>query len=175
MNEFIQLVSDEVIEGLNSIDTFQFEKMALEIAGTDNKIIGVAAGRMGYSLKGFIMRLSHLGYSAYMLGDTNLPRVNTGDLVIISTSSGETPSIKLFAEQAKNHGAQVCVVTASPDSTIGSLADVLLCYKNINSKQLMKTYHEQLTWLLYDAMSMLIFKAADKNKVFVENNHSILE
>ena len=175
MNNYMQVVMDEVLEGLSSIDNAQFEKMALNISGTKNKIIGVAAGRMGYSLKGFIMRLSHLGYSAYMLGDTNLPRVNEGDLVIIGTSSGETPSIKLFAEQAKDHGAQVCVVTASPDSSIGSLADSILCYKNITSKQLMKTYHEQLTWLLYDAMSMLIFKAADKDRVFVENNHSILE
>jgi 6-phospho-3-hexuloisomerase len=175
LNNYSQTIIDEITKGFNSIDNEKFEAMALNITNSKNSIIGIGAGRMGYSLKGFIMRLNHLGYQAFMLGDTNLPKVKQGDIIIVNTSSGETPSIKLFTKQAKSYGAQVCVVTANPTSTIGAMADILLCYKDIDSKQLMKTYHEQLTWLIFDAIAMLIFTASQKDKVWVENNHSILE
>ena len=37
------------------------------LSATNKSIFGLGAGRMGYSLRAFIMRLSHLGYNAYML------------------------------------------------------------------------------------------------------------
>ena len=64
-----------------------------------NSFVGLGAGRMGYSLQSFIMRLSHLGLKSFMIGDTTVPRINENSVVLINSSSGETESIKLYAQQ----------------------------------------------------------------------------
>ena len=48
--------------------------------GNDFNFIGLGAGRMGYSLRSFIMRLSHMGFQASMIGDTNVPRVTKSSI-----------------------------------------------------------------------------------------------
>ena len=44
---------------------------------------------MGYSIQAFIMRLSHLGYPAFMIGDMSLPRIGSDDLVIVNSILGK--------------------------------------------------------------------------------------
>ena len=130
---------------------------------------------MGYSVQAFAMRLSHLGFNSYMLGDTNLPKINAGDIVLVNSSSGETPTIVLLAKIAKNFNAKLLVITSNADSTLGQMADLKICYKPIASEQLMKSAYEQFTFLLFDHMADQIFKRTDNDKKWVENNHSILE
>ena len=130
---------------------------------------------MGYALRAFIMRLNHFGYLASMIGDTNVPRIGENDIVIINSSSGETPSIKLLSKQAKEVGSKLCLITANKDSSISKLADLTVTYDTPSSGQLMKTYHEQLTWVLFDCISQRIFDKAALVKSSVEKNHSILE
>jgi 6-phospho-3-hexuloisomerase len=175
MNTYFKYINSELNEGLAGVPEEQFDNVCKILASTNRPIFGLGAGRMGYSIRAFIMRLSHLGYPAFMIGDTNLPRIQRGDLVFINSSSGETPSIKLFAEQAKREGAKIVLVTAKNDSSIAKIADTSIYYKSIKSKQLMKTYHEQLTWLIFDAISMKVFDLKDLDRGWVENNHSILE
>ena len=57
-----------------------------------SKVICIGAGRMGYSVRAFSMRLMHLGYNSSFISDTNVSRVDKDTFVIISTGSGETPS-----------------------------------------------------------------------------------
>ena len=62
-----------IIEELSSISN-QFDYSQLEIVtdlfdrSDSKKFVGFAAGRMGFSLKAFMMRLNHLGYESYMIG-----------------------------------------------------------------------------------------------------------
>lgn len=175
MNKVFNNVLQEVTTGLNSVSSNDIEHFANLIGSCEGNIIGLGAGRMGYSLKGFIMRLSHLGKQAYMIGDTSLPRVKENDLILVNSSSGSTQSIYLFAKQAKDCGATIYLVTASPNSQIGKIADHVICYENLTSSQLMKTYHEQLTWLLFDGVSQLLFNIMGHSRAYVEQNHSVLE
>ena len=102
----LELIFNELRNINNSLDDDAAERMSREVIGCRGKIVGLGAGRMGYSLQAFIMRLSHLGYIAYMLGDTSVPRIGVGDLVLVNSSSGETPSVCLLAEIAKKKWRQ---------------------------------------------------------------------
>lgn len=168
-------IFDELQALWSSISSDDLKKIVQEIASCEGKIFCLGAGRMGYSIQSFSMRLSHLGYTSYMIGDTTLPRIEKGDLILINSSSGETQSIVLLAKIAKQHGGKIITISSREGSTLSKLADLRVIYKEINSKQLMKTAYEQFSFILFDKMAFDIFKVSGRTLDFVENNHSILE
>lgn len=146
-----------------------------QISKANGLIIGIGAGRMGYALQSFIMRLSHLGFSAYMIGDTSLPRIGRNDLVIVNSSSGETKSVSLLAEIAKSSGATIILITSNPASTLGKLSDLIITYEPIKSNQIMKSAYEQFSLLFFDHCCHELIDKMDLSVSHIENNHSILE
>ena len=74
-----------------------------KIIKCNGTIVGLGAGRMGYSLQAFVMRLSHFGYRSFMIGDTSIPMITEEDLIIVNSSSGNTKSIVLLTEIAKKN------------------------------------------------------------------------
>jgi len=140
-----------------------------------SEIVGLGAGRMGYSLRAFIMRLTHLGFAGYMIGDTNVPRVSASSIVLINSSSGETPSILLYAKQAKKAGAKLLLLTANPNSKIAEISDCIITIPNVCTEQLMKTIFEQYSFILFDYIASEILCKKSLDVSYVNNNHSILE
>lgn len=138
-------------------------------------IIGIGAGRMGYSLRAFIMRLSHVGYESYFIGDTTLPRIDEKSVVIINSSSGETPTNILYAQQAREAKSYIITITTNKDSTIAKLSDQLVIIPQMNSHQLMKTIYEQYTYLLLDYVAEQVVSELDLDRDIITHNHSILE
>ena len=141
----------------------------------NKKIICIGAGRMGYSVRAFSMRLMHLGFNSSFLSDTNVSRIDKNTLVIISTGSGETPTNILYANQVKNAGGVLCVITKNIHSSVGKLADYILELKCPPSVQPMKSLTEQYTYILFD---YIVYRLIEINK-FEESTllsmHSILE
>ncbi len=90
------------------------------------KILVMGAGRSGLVGKAFAMRLMHLGYNAYVLGETIVPRIGKEDIVIAISGSGRTRLIVTAAEAAKAVGATLIAITTYPDSPLGKLADVVV-------------------------------------------------
>jgi len=169
---------NEMTELYESLDEVKYKDFIGELKirkGIDKKIVGLGAGRMGYSLRAFIMRLGHIGYDATFIGDTVVPRVGSGDLVIVNSSSGSTPTIALLASQAKDAGATIISVCSSSDTPIGKLSSVCLTYGDFKSKQMMKTAFEQFTFVLFDAMAHDIVKDLQLDARWISYNHSILE
>jgi 6-phospho-3-hexuloisomerase len=138
-------------------------------------IIGIGAGRMGYSLRAFIMRLSHVGYESYFIGDTALPRINKNSVVIINSSSGETPTNIIYAQQAREAKSYIITITTNKDSTIAKLSDQLVIIPHMNSHQLMKTIYEQYTYLLLDYVAEQVVSELNLDRDIITHNHSILE
>lgn len=166
----------EIAQVYEKIDVAELKKAENLIFSHFNmQIVGVGAGRMGYSLQAFIMRLSHLGFNSYMLGDTTTPRIGEGDLVIVNSSSGETKSIVKYSEIAKSHGASIFVLTGGNNSSLERIADFTLRYDPIESKQLMKTVYEQFTFLLFDKIAESLAVKVPLTREEIYENHSILE
>ena len=148
----------------------------LEKSLQENKdIIGVGAGRMGYSLRAHIMRLSHIGYSAYFIGDTTLPRIDINSVVVINSSSGETPTNILYARQASAAGSFIITVTSDKNSTIAKLSDLVVETPSLESHQLMKSIYEQYSYILFDHVTESLVTNLELNRNIITHNHSILE
>lgn len=172
----MKTILSELTDMYQMVDPNELDDFCHELAvKLPTQVVGIGAGRMGYSLRAFIMRLTHFGFDASMLGDTNVRRIGKKSIVLINSSSGETPSNILFAQQAKNAEANVFTITCNKSSSIGLLSDNLLTLPTIESHQMMKTIYEQFSYLLLDyiAQRLCIIKKLDKN--WVSENHSILE
>ncbi len=69
------------------------------------------------------MRLMHLGFNVYVMGETINPAVGEDDLAIIISGSGSTALPVTVAEIAKKLGVKVLAVTSNPESLLGKAAD----------------------------------------------------
>jgi len=92
----------------------------------DKKVLVVGAGRSGLVGRGFAMRLMHLDFDVYVLGETITPAVGKGDLVLVISGSGTTTIPVAAAEVAKRVGAKVLAVTSHPESPLAGLADLVI-------------------------------------------------
>ena len=87
------------------------------------KVLVMGAGRSGLVGRAFAMRLMHLGFPSYVLGEVVTPAVGSGDIVFAISGSGRTELIVTAAKAAKRAGARIIAVTSHPDSPLGELAD----------------------------------------------------
>lgn len=130
------LIRDTVIEIVEfikrAIDVVRDEQVnamidkLVEVYKNKAKILVMGAGRTGLVGKAFAMRLLHLGYNVAVLGETIVPRIGNGDVVIALSGSGRTKLVVTAAETAKNIGAHVIAITSYPDSPLAKLADTLV-------------------------------------------------
>ncbi|MCY0867991.1 MAG: 6-phospho-3-hexuloisomerase [Desulfurococcus sp.] len=114
----IEIISDE--EKNRFIDTL------IEASKTGRKIFVVGAGRSGLVAKAFAMRLLHLVFNVYVIGETILTKSSPGDILVAISGSGQTKLVVSAAEVAKSVGVRVVAITTYPDSPLGKLADIVV-------------------------------------------------
>lgn len=84
------------------------------------------AGREGLALRGFAMRLFHMGLDAHVVADMTTPPVGPGDLLIVTAGQGWLPTAETFMKIAKEAGARTAIVTAQPSGRASKKADIRL-------------------------------------------------
>lgn len=113
----------------DAIDPSQIDRMAdvlVDLYHRKGKVLVMGAGRSGLVGKAFAMRLLHLGFNSYVLGETIVPSVSKGDVVVAISGSGRTGLIVEAADAAKKVGAYVIAITTYPDSPLGQVADLVV-------------------------------------------------
>ena len=121
---------DSVRESLARVDLDQVEKMVAEmLVSTDRRILVLGAGRSGLIGRAFAMRLMHLGFQVYVMGETITPSIGRGDLIIALSGSGTTKLVVTAAEIGKTVGAKIIAITSYTDSDLGKLADNIVLVK----------------------------------------------
>jgi len=121
---------ESVRESLSRVDLNQVEKMVGEmLASTDRRILVLGAGRSGLIGRAFAMRLMHLGFRVYVIGETITPSVGKGDLIVALSGSGSTKLVVTAAEIGKTVGARIIAITSYPDSDLAKLADHVVTIK----------------------------------------------
>ena len=118
-----QEVAKKNTEALLAIDQKEIDAMVEAIAAA-KRIYVAGWGRAGNVIKLMSMNCSQLGLKTFVVGDHSTPSIHEGDLLIIGSGSGETDTMKILAEQAKQHGATLALVSGNPESTMGKLADL---------------------------------------------------
>ncbi len=78
------------------------------------RIVVFGLGREGLQMRGFAMRLFHMGRDVAVWGDMTTPAVGMGDLFIASAGPGDLPTAQTLVEIARKAGARTALVTAQP-------------------------------------------------------------
>ena len=123
INELLLNITDEISSCLADLKEDQLEALEKEIKASD-RIFVAGAGRSLLMIKAVAMRLMHMGFDAYVVGETITPAIGEKDLLLIASGSGTTATLKVVAEKGKKAGAKLALITTNPDSPIGNLADL---------------------------------------------------
>jgi 6-phospho 3-hexuloisomerase len=179
-------------EAASKISHKQVEKLIGEIHRA-KKIFIMGAGRSGLVGRAFAMRLMHLGFNVYVVGETVTPTLEPEDLVIAVSGSGTTKSIAEWAEIAKKMKARLAAITANPDSRIGRIADVVVVLPVKTKEMEVKGYVErqllgehksfaplgtmfELTAMLFlDSLVAELMLRLNKSEEDLKMRHTILE
>ena len=83
-------------------------------------------GREALQMKGFAMRLFHLGLPVSVVGDMTTPALREGNVFFASSGPGETATVLTLMKVAHGVRAKNLLVTAQPNSSAADLADFML-------------------------------------------------
>ncbi len=89
-------------------------------------VVVFGGGREGLQIRGFAMRLFHLGRAVAVVGDMTTPAIGPGDLFVVTVGPGEISTALALIGVAKEAGARVLVITAQPNGRAPKLADFVL-------------------------------------------------
>lgn len=185
----VKQYTKEIIEELKNnaeyLEEEQTEKMA-DVICRANHIFTAGAGRSGLAMKGFAMRLMHLGFQVSCIGEMCTPHTQPGDLLIIGSGSGETESLVALAGKAKKNGVMVALVTTDGTSAIARMADVVVVMPGISPKwkgegngftsiQPMASAFEQMCFLMYDGIVLELMERRCETSESMFKRHANLE
>lgn len=175
--EYIHFKLQETLGTISSSDIQEVVSLFFKV----NRIFVYGAGRSGLVAKAFAIRLVHLGFQTFVIGETIGAPVKKKDLVFIVTGSGVTIPSVMTAEIAHNVGAKVVVVTGAKDKKISDFADVcLLLSVDCNDDKRKKlaplgTLFEASAWILLDSIVAQLMKNKGETEHSMHSRHATLE
>ena len=167
MREIVTFVSS-AIESIKEYQVEQMLKILLDAYREGKIILVMGAGRSGLVGRAFAMRLMHLGFNAYVLGDTIVPPVRKGDVVIAISGSGRTQLIVTAAEAAKTVKAKVIAITSFADSPLASIADVVVEVPGRTKISKMKDYFARQILGIHEPLAPLGTLFEDTAMIFLD-------
>jgi 6-phospho-3-hexuloisomerase len=166
ITEFVKKAAEE-IDG-DSVRAF-IETLSSVYSDVSKKILVMGAGRSGLVGKAFAMRLMHMGFNVYVLGETIVPSVRRGDVVIAISGSGRTQLIVAAAEAAKKVGAFVIAITTYPESPLGSIADLVVRVPGRTKMVKMDDYFARQILGIHEPLAPLGTLFEDATMVFLDS------
>ena len=138
-------------------------------------------GRSGFVARAFAVRLMHLGYQTYVIGETITAPVQRDDVGLLVSGSGSTYPVVMTAELGRKQGATVVGVTAEPESEVARLSHIVIPLippqGNGRRSKLapLGTLFETSTWLFFDAIVALLMERLGETEESMRQRHATLE
>ncbi len=179
-NESINYIQKKIKTILESVSIESINKVK-KLFFKSNRIFVYGAGRSGLVVKAFAIRLVHLGFQTFVIGETITAPVQKGDLVIIISGSGETIPAVMTAEIAHKLGAKVVSITAKKKSEIAKFADITLFIsatcQEVERKKFapLGTIFEASVWILLDGIIADLLDSKNENEEKMRSRHATLE
>jgi len=146
----------------------EFNQIAAIVPYIQNadRIFIVGAGRTGLALKAAAMRLMHLGFNVFVVGETTTPAIGKGDLLIAGSGSGTTSSIVKAAEKSVSAEAKVVSISTTKESPLAALSNHVAIipaaqkqdHGGTISQQYAGSLFEQSILILMDAVIQTLWK-----------------
>lgn len=124
-SQMFKAALDELGAVLARVDGDRIDAACGMLAGA-RQIVVYGCGREALQVKGFAMRLYHLGLPVSVVGDMTTPPVGQGDVFLASSGPGETSTVLTLMRIAREAGATVLLLTAQAGGSAASLADLTL-------------------------------------------------
>ncbi|HQD27569.1 MULTISPECIES: 6-phospho-3-hexuloisomerase [Methanoculleus] len=123
--DLMLMMTSRLEEAARSIDEEGANQFLNEILSA-KRIYLAGAGRSGLVARAFAQRLMHLGFESYVIGETITPAFGPEDVLVAVSGSGETQSVVDACETAREIGGRICLITSTPNSHIGRIADCIV-------------------------------------------------
>ncbi|KRK73941.1 6-phospho-3-hexuloisomerase [Lacticaseibacillus nasuensis] len=176
---------DEVVKEVDTVMGMVDETQltaAEQVIQKDKRIFVLGAGRSGLMAKGFAMRLMHIGYTVYVIGETITPSIQPGDVLVAVSGSGKTGTVLEPAEKAKANGVAVVAVTSKADSPLGQIGDATLVVPGatkggdgVKSIQLLSTLFDQSVHITLDVLCLMLSRRDHVSNDAAKAEHSNME
>jgi 6-phospho-3-hexuloisomerase len=176
-------IINEIDTVLDGIKEDEFKRFITAINSSKN-IFVTGQGRSGLVARTFAMRLTHIGFSCHVVGETTTPNIDEGDMLIACSSSGTTSVTCHIAGLSKRLKALVVVITAHPDSKLSEYADLTIeipasdtdqVIQSQLTKQFRSTLFEQACLVYLDAVILTLVRLLNRKEIEMMKRHANLE
>lgn len=125
MTDLYRIAMAEIGKVFDRIDDANVEA-AINLIEEAERLVVHGVGREGLQMKGFAMRLFHLGLNVSVVGDMTTPPLGRNGLLIVSAGPGYFATIAGLMGAARQAGARTLLITAQPQGKCAELADLVL-------------------------------------------------
>ena len=176
-------IISEIDYVLDGIKEDEFKRFVTAIDSSKN-IFVTGQGRSGLVARTFAMRLTHIGFSCHVVGETTTPNIDEGDMLIACSSSGATSITCHIAGLAKRLNALVVVITAHPDSELSDYANLTIEIPASDTDQVIQsqltaqfrsTLFEQACLVYLDAVILSLVRLLNREDFEMMKRHANLE
>ena len=125
-NKFAKMIVEEHDAVFQKLDMGQLKDLLDAIIAAKHVFV-YGTGREGISMRGFAMRLAHLGKPTFWLMDDTTIGMHEGDLFILADGRGDVGIHRRIVEQASASGARIAMITGLPEGYLAkNYADLIL-------------------------------------------------
>jgi 6-phospho-3-hexuloisomerase len=186
----LKRISEELSSCLGRTEPDELERL-VEVVEAARRVFVGGAGRSGLAMRGFAMRLAHMGRDAYVVGETVNRSYGPDDLVVIGSGSGSTEGMVAIARKARAIGGRVALLTIDPRSKIAEVSDIVVRILAPSPKapkapkalageagascQPMGSLFEQSLGVLLDTVVLTLMQRSRKSSEEMFGEHATLE
>ncbi|MBV8444228.1 MAG: KpsF/GutQ family sugar-phosphate isomerase [Hyphomicrobiales bacterium] len=143
-----------------------FSQAVERIAAASGRVIVTGMGKSGHVARKIAATLASTGQPASFVHPAeashgDLGMVQSGDVVLALSWSGETVELAAIVTFAKRYAIPIIAMTASPESTLGREADICLALPNVNEacpNGLAPTTSTTMQLVLGDALAIALLE-----------------
>lgn len=177
-------VLDTIVNEISGVIAHMDEGDLLKARGVITpglRVYATGEGRSGFQARSFAMRMMHIGYTSYVMGETICPSMHDGDVLLAISGSGTTRKTVEDAQAAKKLGVRVIAVTSKPESPLAQAADAVIVVPGRvkgeagGSIQLLSSLFDQSVHIALDALCLLISQRDNVSDAQANANHANVE
>ena len=160
-----------------NMDREELERL-LGVMRSAKRVFVAGIGRSGLMARGLAMRLMHLDFEVYVVGETTTPSIRKGDLLLLCSRYGRSRTLLTYVEKAHEVGAATALITMTRKSPLAKRAEdvfVIPVEAGGKSRQPLGTIFEQSLLIVCDALVLLAMRRLGITEADMAKQHTQLE
>lgn len=176
-------VIEEIAASVDGIDAYAIDR-AVELIAAARHVSVFGCGREGLQIRGFAMRLFHMGRSVSVVGEMVTPAIGSGDLFLVVAGPGTLSTASALVEVARASGALVLTITAQPQGPVPQGSDEVLVLPaqtmandqgGAKSAMAMGSVFEGALFVLFEVITLKLKDTLRVSDADMRKNHTNLE